>query len=73
MLALAYHEATRCHLCGGDLNECWDAASEGQWHVPLPTRCQRTTAIAAARKPYDKESVAPHALMFWAERKAVRP
>lgn len=74
MLALAEWERGRCHLCGGDLTECWDRSSEGRWQVPPPIRCQRTTAIAAGRKPYENNDTvpAPHALMFWAQLREAR-
>jgi hypothetical protein len=74
MLALAAWEANRCHICGGDINECWDPASEGQWSVPPPMRCHRGTAIEIARRPYEdgKDARVPRALMFWAIRKERR-
>jgi hypothetical protein len=74
MLALADWEANRCHICGGNLDECWDPASEGRWAVPPPMRCYRGTAIAKTRKGYEDNPVnAPHqALMFWAVRKETR-
>lgn len=71
MLALAEWEAGRCPVCGGDPDECWAAESERAYEVPLPIRCHRATAIAAARKEYDTNSDvrAPGALIFWAERR----
>lgn len=69
MLALAEWERGRCHLCGGDLTDCWDGATEGRWQVPPPIRCQRFTAITAARDRYHKDDTVrqPQALMFWAQ------
>lgn len=71
MLALAEWESSRCQVCGGDLTECWDATGERAFTVPPPIRCHRATAIAVARKPYDTDAAvtAPHALLFWAERR----
>lgn len=73
MLALAHYERSRCHVCGGDIAECWDGATERLWHVPPPIRCQRGTAIAEARKQFDTNPDVPasHALTFWAERKEI--
>lgn len=68
MLALAAHRDALCPLCGRPLAVCTDAASEGRWTVAPPTRCYPTTAIAAARKPYDEKSKESSALLFSASR-----
>lgn len=67
-VALLEYEADICQGCGGRLSETTDPASEGHWHVPLPTRCHRCTSLAAAQEPY-RETKHGGALLWSAERR----
>jgi len=67
MLALAVWRANRCPNCGRDIRECTDESAD--WHVPPPTRCHVTTALAIAQQQYYRDSPHPHALLWRVERR----
>lgn len=73
MLALAAWRESRCHRCGGDLEETTDPDNDGSpgngFYKPLlPVRCHRCTALARSEKDYrDGGTEFPQALMHRVE------
>jgi len=63
VLALLAYEAQVCHGCGGWLPETTDGDNDGRYHVDIPGRCYRCTAIHKKQDEYEKQN--PRALVLW--------
>lgn len=68
MLALQAYEGACCSGCGGFLPDTTAQAAEDGYHVPLPTRCYRCTAVGQRSTEY-RDANQPHALHYRAERR----
>lgn len=64
VLAMETWRSNRCPNCGRDIAEC---TGTEDWTVPPPRRCHVTTALAIARKPYEKNPQ-PESLLWRVQR-----